>query len=137
MHMLITFFYSLTVIYLKYISVSNILLFFREHKKSMTNLRKLLNKSSIIRRNRRVLLNIQITIVAWSLEFVGSIFGALMFWMPFESQTSRIFQLLTSAIYFVMIPSIYLVNGDEAKSTIMESNNVIKIFIYLHRIFRS
>ena len=44
-----------------------------------------------------------------------------MFWMPFESQTSRIFQLLTSVIYFVMIPSIYLVNGDEAQSTIMES----------------
>ena len=87
----------------------------------MANLRKLLNERSIIRRNRRVLLNIQITIVAWSLEFVGSIFGALMFWMPFENQTSRIFQLMTSAIYFVMIPSIYLVNGDDTKSKIMES----------------
>ena len=44
-----------------------------------------------------------------------------MFWMPFESQTSRIFQLMTSAIYFVMIPSIYLVNGDDAKSKIVDS----------------
>ena len=44
-----------------------------------------------------------------------------MFWMPFESQTSRIFQIATTVIYFVMIPSVYLINGDDAKSTIMES----------------
>ena len=44
-----------------------------------------------------------------------------MFWMPFENQTSRIFQILTSVIYFVMVPSIYLINGNDAKSTIMDS----------------
>ena len=108
-------------------------IFCREHKKSMIDLRDLLNKRSIIRRNRRVLLNIQITILAWSLEMVGSIIGAMMFWMPIENGTSRCIQMATGLMYFVMIPSVYLINSTDKKSKIMDS----KIYLAFTEMFFS
>ena len=108
-------------------------MFCREHKKSMIDLRNLLNKRSIIRRNRRVLLNIQITILAWSLEMVGSVIGAMMFWMPIENGTNRCLQMATALMYYVMIPSVYLINSTDTKSKIMDS----KIYLAFTEMFFS
>ena len=77
---------------------------FSEHDKSMFNLRKLLSKSSKIKRNRRLLLNLQISCIAWATELIGGLVGVLMVFLPFENVSSRVRQIVTDFVYFVILP---------------------------------
>ena len=94
---------------------------FREHHKSMYNLRKLLEKSSKIKRNRRLLLNLQISCIAWAIEVIGGLVGILVIFLPFQNVSTRGRQIVSDALYFVILPSIYLTNSDETKSSILQN----------------
>ena len=87
----------------------------------MFNLRKLLSKSSKIQRNRRLLLNLQISIVAWTVELIGGIIGSLMIFLPFANISSRLRQMVTDILYFVILPIIYTVNNEDTKIYILQS----------------
>ena len=88
----------------------------------MFNLRKLLSKSSKIQRNRRLLLNLQISFVAWAIELIGGIVGSLMIFLPFANVSSRLRQMVTDILYFVILPIIYTVNNEDTKIYILQSS---------------
>ena len=100
---------------------------FSEHDKSMFNLRKLLSKSSKIKRNRRLLLNLQISCIAWATELIGGLVGVLMVFLPFENVSSRVRQIVTDFVYFVILPTIYLTNSDDNKSIILQNGIYLRI----------
>ena len=90
----------------------------------MIKLRKLLSRSTISRRNRRNILNIQITVLSWLVEFSGFV---LIFLGSFilghqNSMATYSIQTLTFFLYFVIVPSIYLINDSEFKSKIIDTN---------------
>ena len=92
----------------------------------MFNLRKLLSKSSKIQRNRRLLLNLQISFVAWAVELIGGIVGSLMIFLPFANVSSRLRQMVTDTVYFVILPIIYTVNNEDTKIYILQSTLYLK-----------
>ena len=100
---------------------------FSEHDKSMFNLRKLLSKSCKIKRNRRLLLNLQISCIAWATELIGGLVGALIVFLPFENVSSRARQIVTDFVYFVILPTIYLTNSDDNKSLILKNGIYLRI----------
>ena len=100
---------------------------FSEHDKSMFDLRKLLSKGSKIKRNRRLLLNLQISCIAWATELIGGLVGALIVFLPFENVSSRARQIVTDFVYFVILPTIYLTNSDENKSLILQNGMYLRI----------
>ena len=87
----------------------------------MAKLSKLMPKSSKIRRNRRVLLNIQITIIAWSVEFFAAFIAAMIFLAPYEVHKEAILGQISDVMYLVILPSIYLINSHDFKTNIAES----------------
>ena len=91
----------------------------------MSKLSKLLAKSSKIRRNRRILLNIQITIIAWLVEVFAAVIAAIMMHAPYESNNrefyTAILEQITDLLYFIILPSIYLINSHDFKTTILDS----------------
>ena len=97
---------------------------YREHQNSMVRLRKLLADSSKARRHRRKILNVQITFLAWLAESIGFLVIFLgTFILGHESNTFNFFmQSLTLIIYFNILPSIFLINDSDIKSSIVESN---------------
>ena len=99
--------------------------YFREHNKSMEKLRKLLSKSSKIRRNRRLLLNIQVQFLAWLLEVISAIIAILMFFSPF-SLASTFANHFSAIGCFVLVPSMYLVNCCELKTIVVQNPWYIK-----------
>ena len=89
----------------------------------MKKLRKSLSESSKARRHRRNWLNLQITSLAWFVEFVGYLFICLSkLILRHESNISE-FVLVQAAIsiYVIILPSIYLINDDDIKGYIVES----------------
>ena len=99
--------------------------YFREHNKSMEKLRNLLNKSSKIRRNRRLLLNIQVQFLAWLLEVSFAVIAILMFFSPF-TLASTFANHLSAIGCFVVVPSMYLVNCCELKTIVVQNPWYIK-----------
>ena len=102
---------------------------FRTHKDSMVKLRKLLSSTSRSRRNRKNILNIQITILAWLVEFVGFL---LVFLGSFilrrkSSIITGSMQTFTFFVYFVIVPSVFLVNDPYIKGVIIESSWYIRL----------
>ena len=93
----------------------------------MFDLRKLLSKGSKIKRNRRLLLNLQISCIAWATELIGGLVGALIVFLPFENVSSRARQIVTDFVYFVILPTIYLTNSDENKSLILQNGMYLRI----------
>ena len=95
----------------------------------MVKLRKLLSTTSRSRRNRRNILNIQITILAWLVEFVGFL---LVFLGSFilrrkSSLVTGAMQTFTFLVYFVIVPSVFLVNDPHIKGVIIENKWYIKL----------
>ena len=88
----------------------------------MTRLKKLLNTSSKIRRNRRMLLNLQIQIFAWLAEFFSGLIFLVSVSVPRHIISHNMLGLYNNFIYRVAIPSIYLMNNDDLKSWIMENH---------------
>ena len=89
----------------------------------MIKLRKLLSSTSRSRRNRKNILNIQITILSWLVEFTGFL---LVFLGSFilrrkDSIVTGSMQTFTFFVYFVMVPSVFLVNDPYIKGVIVES----------------
>ena len=93
----------------------------------MFDLRKLLSKGSKIKRNRRLLLNLQISCIAWATELIGGLVGALIVFLPFENVSSRARQIVTDFVYFVILPTIYLTNSDDNKSIILQNGIYLRI----------
>ena len=92
----------------------------------MFTLRKLLTKNSKIYRNRRLLLNLQLSFIAWIAEFIGGLIGALILLLPFANVSSRLKQIFTDLVYFVILPMIYMANGEDTKSSLLENNLYLK-----------
>ena len=97
---------------------------FRTHKESMTRLRKLLDGSAKARRHRRNILNIQITIFAWLVEFFGFFFGFILVMIIGyrNSMVTFVVQTYTLLFYFTILPCVYIIRDPEMKSTIIESS---------------
>lgn len=92
----------------------------------MTKLKKVLVKSSKIRRNRRKLLNLQIQIFAWLVEFFSGLFFVVAASQPRHTISHDAFGLYISFIYWVVIPGIYLMNNDDFKSWVTENQLYIE-----------
>ena len=114
---------------------------FSDEKDILFRLRKLLTTSSKERRHRRRLLSIQITFIAWLAESMGFLVIFLgTFILGHESNVFNfLMQTLTLIIYFVILPSVFLLNDFDVKSEIVESNwysTVLTVFHcnYIHKI---
>ena len=100
---------------------------FREHEKMMTRLKKLLSTSSKIRRNRRRLLVLQIQIFAWLVEFIAGILGLILIMGPITKLPASTIGLFTSIVYFILVPSVFLINNEDLKSKIIENEIYLTI----------
>ena len=89
----------------------------------MVRLRKLLADSSKSRRHRRNLINIQITILSWLIEFFGflTIFGGSFIIGHKNSVVTLSLQTLTNVVYFIILPSLILFNDSNFKTNVAES----------------
>ena len=103
--------------------------FFRDHKIQMFRLRKLMAESTKDRRNRCNILNIQIAILAWFVEFIGFlgiVIGSVILGHGDLLVTFSL-QTFSMSIYFIILPYIYLINEQSnLKSTIADSNFYLK-----------
>ena len=90
----------------------------------MTKLHTLLSESAKARRYRRTVLNLQITFLAWVIEFVGFFVIFLgTFILGHENNiVNYSLQTLTIFIYFIALPSTFLINNTKFKIFIAESN---------------
>ena len=103
-------------------------LFYRENEESLEKLRMLLTDAHKIRRRRRILLNIHITVIAWLVECLGSISVFLMIFLTPENGTTRGLQFITGIMYFIVVPSVYLMNSSDVKSVIVD-NRIYLAFV--------
>ena len=89
----------------------------------MEKLKKLLSDSKRARRNRRNTLNIQITILGWSVEFLGflMVFLGTVIIGHEDSMTTLCLQTMTLIVYFIALPSTVLLNGNDVKDQIVDS----------------
>ena len=96
---------------------------FRVDKDQMLKLHKLLSDSSKARRHLRRVLNIQITLLAWFVEFVGFFVFVLGSYLLGEksSLTTFILQILSYALNFIIVQCFFLINNDQFKTHILES----------------
>ena len=102
--------------------------FYRDNEESMVKLRKLLTDSRKIRRRRRILLNIHITIIAWLIEILGALTVFFMFFLPPEIGSVRGMMYISSILYGIVVPSVYLMNNSEDKSVILD-NKIYQAFV--------
>ena len=93
----------------------------------MKKLRNVLSNSWKSRRHRRNILNIQITILAWLVEFIGFflIFLGSFVLRHQNSIVTLSLQTFTFFLYFVLVPSIFLINDSHLKGVIIESKSYI------------
>ena len=101
--------------------------YFREHEKMMTRLKKLLSTSSKIRRNRRKLLVLQIQIFAWLVEFIAGIVGLILIMGPITKLPANVIGVFTTIVYFVLVPSVFLINNEDLKSKIIDNEIYLTI----------
>ena len=89
----------------------------------MKNLKKLLSDPAKAKRRRRINLNIQITILSWLVEFLSFfvIFLGTFILGNRNSKVTLAMQTLTAFCYFLVVPSMYLVNGNNFKTVVLES----------------
>ena len=100
---------------------------FREHEKMMTSLKKLLDTSSKIRRNRRRLLVLQIQIFAWLVEFIAGIVGLILIMGPITKLPANVIGVFITIVYFVLVPSVFLINNEDLKSKIIDNEIYLTI----------
>ena len=92
----------------------------------MENLKNLLSRTSKIGRNQRVLLNIQIQVLAWMMEFVVCIIAMVVSFMPFIGFANVIASYLAGFGYTVLVPRVYLINNDDQKNLLLENELYLK-----------
>ena len=90
----------------------------------MKQLKKLLSRSAKVRRRRRTLLNISITILGWIVEFLGFFLIFLgSFILGHDNAIITLsLQTFTVLIYFIVCPSVLLINSYEMKSKIVNDS---------------
>ena len=93
----------------------------------MTRLKKLLSTSSKIRRNRRKLLVLQIQIFAWLVEFIAGIVGLILIMGPITTLPANVIGVFTTIVYFVLVPSVFLINNEDLKSKIIDNEIYLTI----------
>ena len=95
----------------------------------MAKLKKILDDSAKARRLRRIHLNIQITFLTWLVEFLGFLFVVLGSFIFGNNNIYLTFflQMMTCLVYIIIIPSMYLLNSNDVKDLISESNFYITI----------
>ena len=95
----------------------------------MSNLKRLLNETSKARRHRRNNLNIQITILGWSVEFIGFLIAFIgSFVVGHEDSVTTLWlQTLTLTVYFIILPSTILLNSSKLKDQIVDNTLYISI----------
>ena len=83
----------------------------------------MLNNSSIVRRHRRIMLNIHITFLAWAIEFFGFFIIFLgTFVLGHENNMVNFsLQTLTIIVYFNILPCVFLTNTSEFKDWAAEN----------------
>ena len=103
---------------------SSYIITFSRHKSSMKAHKKLLSKSSKITRHKRNSLNIMVTVLSWSVEFLG--FTIVFIGTHILGHQNNIINLslqtITNLIYFVLIQCL-IIHGSDFKGRIMESFN--------------
>ena len=96
----------------------------------MLRLRKLLDEKSKIRRGRRILLNMEITFLAWFAEFVGGTMAAVSIALLHETDketSKRSAALIAGVIYTWIVPAVYMINSSDVKSAILDSKLYVTI----------
>ena len=103
--------------------MTRIFISLRAHKQNMKNLKKLLSDPAKAKRQRRINLNIQITILSWLVEFLSFfvIFLGTFILGNRNSKVTLAMQTLTAFCYFLVVPSMYLVNSNNFKTVVLES----------------
>ena len=89
----------------------------------MIKLRKLLSDSSKARRHRRNLLNLQITVLAWIIEFLGVSGFLVGSFIVGHTNTTATFILQTfSAIFnFILLPGVLSISNSDFKAALADS----------------
>ena len=85
----------------------------------MEKLKELLAKSSKIKRNQRVLLNIQVQVLAWMVEFTAMLTIIITIFLPFGQLATMLANHLAGLGFFVLVPGVYLINNQDFKDAMM------------------
>ena len=109
--------------------------FFRQNIKSMNRIKNVLSDSAKARRQRRSSLNIQITILAWLVEFFGffTMFLGSFILGHDDNSVTLCLQTLSLILYFIITPSTLLLNSSKLKVRVIDSEWYMKF----HKIFQS
>ena len=91
----------------------------------MIKLKKILPDSYKNQRSRRIVLNIQITILSWLIEVFGCITIAVGVYIVGHGNgtVTLTLQICSMALYGILLPCSILVNSSEVKDFIAESEN--------------
>ena len=89
----------------------------------MIKLRKLLSDSSKARRHRRNLLNIQITVLAWIIEFLGISGFMIGSFIIGHTNTIATFilQTFSATFNFILLPGVLSISNTNFKAAIADS----------------
>ena len=100
-----------------------ILILFREENKE--RLQSVLSETSKQKRRRRNVINLQMTIIAWSLEFVTGLVNLLIGVKTSNPESNVDFiacmVIIDGFLNFIIIPSSYILNSDVLKTAIIAS----------------
>ena len=86
----------------------------------MEKLKDILTKSTKTIRNKRHLINIHVTILAWLVEFLG-FFIVFIGHYVIGHKKNFIIQFLELACYCIVLPYVYLINDTKEKIKIADS----------------
>ena len=95
----------------------------------MIKLKKILPDAYKNQRSRRIVLNIQITILGWLIEVFGCITIAVGVYIVGHGNgtVTLTLQICSMALYGILLPCSILVNSSEAKDFIAESGNYARV----------
>ena len=96
----------------------------------MLKLRELLCDSSKVKRRRRIFLNMQMTFLAWVVEFFGFVVIVLGIFIIGKNNNiiTFVIQNVTALLIFILVPGTYLINNSSFKSLVLQ-NRVYLNFI--------
>ena len=98
----------------------------------MIKLKKILPDAYKNQRSRRIVLNIQITILGWLIEVFGCITIAVGVYIVGHGNgtVTLTLQICSMALYGILLPCSILVNSSEVKDVIAESENYRRVVIW-------
>ena len=80
---------------------------------------ELLSKDSRARRSKRQVINLQMAVIAWSLEFISGLL-LLIYWFLSEDKNHQLALIMTDILLrFIVIPGSYLLNTEVNKALIV------------------